>query len=130
VRRRGGRAVFFGRYTAALRALVPGLAGMSDMHYPRFLAWNVAGGATWAILFVLLGYFAGAAWHQVQTYASRVGLVLLALVIVGFVAARAVRRYRTDPEWAGAVRARIGGLGPVTWFRRRFPRSVAWVARR
>ena len=37
--------------------------------------WNVAGGTTWAVLFVLLGYFAGAAWHQVEKYASRVGLV-------------------------------------------------------
>ena len=29
--RRGGRAVFFGRFTAALRVLVPGLAGMARM---------------------------------------------------------------------------------------------------
>jgi undecaprenyl-diphosphatase len=35
--------VFFGRFTAALRVLVPGLAGMSDVHYPSFLAYNVAG---------------------------------------------------------------------------------------
>ena len=66
LKRRGGRAVFLGRYTAALRVLVPGLAGMSDMHYPKFLLWNVVGGGTWAVAVVLLGYYAGAAWHQVQ----------------------------------------------------------------
>ena len=31
---RGGKAVFLGRFTAALRVMIPGLAGMSRMHYP------------------------------------------------------------------------------------------------
>src|SRR3989440_8644736 len=47
VRRRKGRAVFFGRFTAALRVLVPGLAGMSEGHYPTVLAYNVAGSVLW-----------------------------------------------------------------------------------
>jgi len=38
VRLRKGRAVFFGRFTAALRVLVPGLAGLSKVPYPSFLA--------------------------------------------------------------------------------------------
>ena len=42
---RGGKAVFLGRFTAALRVMIPGLAGMSRMHYPKFAAYNVAGGA-------------------------------------------------------------------------------------
>ncbi|HMA45837.1 MAG TPA: DedA family protein, partial [Frankiaceae bacterium] len=54
VRRLGGRAVLVGRFTTALRVLVPGLAGMSRIRYPRFLAWNAAGGALWATAFVLL----------------------------------------------------------------------------
>ena len=45
--KRGGRAVFFGRFTAALRVLVPGLAGMARMPYRVFLPFNVAGGAIW-----------------------------------------------------------------------------------
>jgi membrane protein DedA with SNARE-associated domain len=47
VERRKGRAVFFGRFTAALRVLVPGLAGISKVHYPTFLVYNVAGGTLW-----------------------------------------------------------------------------------
>ena len=35
VRRRKGSAVFFGRFTAALRVLVPGLAGMSEVGMPN-----------------------------------------------------------------------------------------------
>ena len=130
LQRRGGRAVFFGRYTAALRVLVPGLAGMSDMHYPRFLLWNVAGGATWAVLFVLLGYFAGAAWHEVERYASRIGLLLLGLILLVLIVVRVVRRYRSEPERAQALRARLAGIPPVAWGLRRFPAQAAWLGGR
>ncbi|MBO0810631.1 MAG: DedA family protein, partial [Microlunatus sp.] len=41
---RGGKAVFVGRFTAALRVLMPGLAGMSRMPFPTFFAYNAAGG--------------------------------------------------------------------------------------
>src|SRR2546428_411279 len=57
--RRGGPAVFGGRFVAFLRAVMPFLAGTSHMHYPRFLAYNAAGGLTWGIGSVVLGYLAG-----------------------------------------------------------------------
>ncbi len=102
LRRRGGSAVFLGRFTAALRVLVPSLAGMSKLHYPTFLAFNVAGAVAWGTGFTLLGYFAGASWRQVERVASRTGLVLLGLVIAGLAVTfvvRRVRRRRSDrPE--------------------------------
>ena len=52
----GGKAVFLGRSVALLRALVPGLAGMSRMAYPRFLAWNALGGLLWGGGCVILGF--------------------------------------------------------------------------
>ncbi len=57
--RRGPVAVFVARFSAFLRAVVPGLAGMSSMHYRTFLAANAAGGLCWGVLYVLLGYFVG-----------------------------------------------------------------------
>src|SRR5439155_23810656 len=44
VRRRRGRPGFFGRFPAALRGLVPGLAAMSGARYPTFPGCNGAGG--------------------------------------------------------------------------------------
>src|SRR5438093_10117146 len=88
VRRRGGAAVFFGRFTAALRVMVPGLAGMAEIPYGQFAFYNAAGGFLWGTGFVLLGYFAGAAWRRVAADASTVGLSLLVLVIVGLVVGR------------------------------------------
>jgi undecaprenyl-diphosphatase len=76
----GGKAVFVGRFTAALRALVPGMAGMSRLHYGRFLAWNVLGGALWASAFVILGYLAGSQYQRLERYANLVGLALLVAI--------------------------------------------------
>src|SRR6266516_4777518 len=96
VQRRKGSAVFFGRFTAALRVLVPGLAGMSDVHYPSFLLYNVAGGALWGTGFAVLGYLAGASYKHVEKIAGRVGLALLALIVVGLVASPLLRRLGQD----------------------------------
>ena len=49
LRRRGPTYVFVGRFTAFLRAVMPGLAGMSKMHYRRFLVANALGGIIWGV---------------------------------------------------------------------------------
>jgi len=59
IQRLGGKAVFVGRFTAALRAFVPGIAGLGRLRYRKFLLWNVLGGGCWASGFLLLGYLAG-----------------------------------------------------------------------
>jgi undecaprenyl-diphosphatase len=80
--RGGGKAVFFGRFTAALRVMIPGLAGMARMRYRTFLLANLTGGAAWATIFVLLGYVAGTGWRRVEALAKRASLVLLLLAVV------------------------------------------------
>src|SRR6476469_7125323 len=67
LRRRGGPAVFLGRWTAFFRAVVPGIAGLSRMRYRVFVFWNALGGITWGITFSLVGYFAGASYAKVAS---------------------------------------------------------------
>lgn len=81
IAKRGGKAVFIGRFTAALRALVPGLAGMSGVPYRVFLPWNIAGGTVWASASVALGYAAGTSWELAAHYASIFGITVLVLVV-------------------------------------------------
>jgi membrane-associated protein len=100
VRRLGGRAVFVGRFTAALRALVPGLAGIAGVPYRTFVAYNVAGGVLWATGFVLLGFAAGPAWRTAEHIAGRAGLLLLGAVVVAGAAAAALR-HRQRPGHRG-----------------------------
>ena len=130
VRKRKGSAVFFGRFTAALRVLVPGLAGMSGVHYPSFLIYNVAGGVLWGTGFALLGYVAGTSYKQVEHIAGRVGLLFLAVVVVGLLASRLLRCLRTDSEGWRAARDRVANLRPIAWVRRRFPGQIEWLRSR
>ncbi len=81
LRQRGPIYVFVGRFTAFLRAVMPGLAGMSKMHYRRFLIANALGGLVWGVGYALLGYFAGAALSRIERYASWLGIGLLVLVL-------------------------------------------------
>lgn len=98
LRRRGGTAVFLGRFTAFLRAVMPGLAGTSRMPYPRFLLFNAAGGLVWGAGVCLLGYFAGNSYTAVEHALGRTSAVLLAvLVVAGLLVWHRQRRRATRP---------------------------------
>jgi membrane protein DedA with SNARE-associated domain len=84
VEERGAYAVFFGRFIAVVRALVPGVAGLSELPYRRFLVANVASGLIWGSGYSLAGYAAGRSYEKVVSGASTVSFVVLgALVVVG-----------------------------------------------
>jgi membrane-associated protein len=107
--RRGGTAVLAGRFTALLRALVPGMAGMSGMPYWRtFLPWNLAGAAVWAPGCVLLGYGFSASLDVVGHYLTYGPLVLVAGIAAVVVGTRLARRRRAasspaDSDGSGAA---------------------------
>ncbi len=96
IERLGGKAVFIGRFTAALRALVPGFAGMSGMPYRTFLPWNVLGGLTWATGFAVLGYLAGSQYRRIEHVANEVALGLLVAVVLFLVIRRRRERRAED----------------------------------
>ena len=79
--RRGGSAVFLGRWVAFFRAVMPALAGTARMPYARFLAYNAVGGIAWGTVVVLLGYAAGASYTKVEKAIGR-GSALAVLVVV------------------------------------------------
>jgi membrane protein DedA with SNARE-associated domain len=87
LRRRGGIAVFLGRFTAFFRAMMPALAGAAHMPYRRFLLWNAIGGIIWGTGFVLLGYAAGASYHEVEHQVGRGVAIVLAVIVVGVLVA-------------------------------------------
>jgi undecaprenyl-diphosphatase len=128
--RRGGRAVFFGRFTAALRVLVPGLAGMARMPYRVFLPFNVAGGAIWGAGMVVLGFLAGASWKQVAHYATQVGIALFAVVVLALILGHLLRSARDPESWAGRQVSRVGRSPLAHWLGRRFPAQLRWLAAR
>ena len=98
LRRRGGPAVFLGRWTAFLRAVMPGLAGLSQMRYRTFLLWNALGGIVWGVTFSLVGYFAGASYQKVAATIGKDSAIVLAVVVVGVLLFWHFRRERGGDE--------------------------------
>lgn len=98
--RRGGVAVVVGRFTAFLRAVIPGLAGMSSMPYRIFLPANAAGGILWGTAYCLLGYFVGHAYTKVEHVSGVASDVLLGLIVVVIVFVFLRRRRRERPDGA------------------------------
>jgi membrane-associated protein len=94
--RRGGSAVFFGRFVAFFRAVMPALAGTARMRYRTFLAYNAAGGMIWGIGFVLLGFLAGNSYAKVEKTVGRgAALAVLALVLVALLIWR-IRKHQAE----------------------------------
>ncbi len=81
IAKRGAIGVVIGRFTTVLRVLVPGVAGMSDMPYVKFLISNVIGGVGWAVLYSYLGYSAGTSFAAVERTAGTTGVIVFAAVV-------------------------------------------------
>jgi membrane-associated protein len=94
--RRGGPAVFLGRFVAFLRAVMPFLAGTAHMRYRQFLAYNAAGGLTWGVGSVLLGYLAGNSYAVIEKTFGRVAALVVAALIVIALVVWSIRRRRKE----------------------------------
>jgi membrane protein DedA with SNARE-associated domain len=102
LRRRGATYVFIGRFTAFLRAVMPGLAGMSQLRYRRFFVANAAGGLIWGVSFTLLGYFAGTALTSIERYSGWAASAVLVLMIAFFIVFHFVKKRREENSLASS----------------------------
>jgi len=102
LRRRGGVAVFLGRFTAALRVMIPGLAGTSRLPYRSFVVFNVAGAIAWTIETALVGYIAGASYRAAQHRLSLISVGILG-AILGFVLVHFLRRSGRTRDFANRI---------------------------
>ncbi|HEY3200196.1 MAG TPA: DedA family protein [Actinomycetes bacterium] len=94
--RRGGGAVFLGRFVAFFRALMPALAGIAHMPYRRFLLFNAAGGLVWGTGAVVLGFLAGNSYKAVERTAGQAAAATVALIVLLAVLGWRIRRRRLD----------------------------------
>jgi membrane protein DedA with SNARE-associated domain len=90
--RRGPYSVLVARFVGLLRAIAPAAAGMSEMPYGTFLAWNVAGGLIWAVVAVGAGYLAGGAYERMGRWFTVVAGIIVAVAVVVYLVRRHLRR--------------------------------------
>jgi membrane protein DedA with SNARE-associated domain len=95
--RRGAIVITVARFIEGLRQANGIIAGISGMHWRRFLAFNALGAALWVGTWVSLGYLAGShigtIYHYITLYSYYV-LIALAVSLVAYIARRLRRRRR------------------------------------
>ena len=79
----GAKTILFGRFIAILRTWAAIVAGGAGMSFPKFVIYNAIGSVVWAIVFGWLGYYFGRDLPLLESYISRVSLVLLVALAVG-----------------------------------------------
>jgi membrane-associated protein len=80
--RYGVWTIFFARFITGLRVVGALAAGTAGMPWPRFLAANAGGAATWAVTIALLGYYFGESWELLHKWLGRGGVLVLLGVIL------------------------------------------------
>ena len=96
--RRGGTAVFFGRFFAFFRATMPALAGIAHMPYRKFMFFNAHGGIVWGTAFVCLGYAAGDSYKHVEKMVGRGAAIAVAVLVLALLLAWKIRSHRADRD--------------------------------
>ena len=95
--RRGAIVITFARFVEGLRQANGIIAGITGMHWLRFLIFNAIGAALWVGTWVSLGYLAGdhitTIYHYITLYSYYV-FIALAVLVVGYFAWRLRRRRR------------------------------------
>jgi len=111
-RRHGGKVVFWGRFVSILRTWAAFLAGANHMEWPRFLAFNAAGGIVWATLYGVLYYVFGDALRRLSTTIDVTIGVASGVLLVAFVVwtrrKEADLQQRAEREIEGSVAEELG----------------------
>ncbi len=107
--RRGAIVITFARFVEGLRQANGIIAGISGMHWLRFLIFNAIGAALWVGTWVSLGYLAGdhiaTIYHYITLYSYYV-LIALVVLLVGYTVWHLRRRRRRREAASAAVTAR------------------------
>ncbi len=80
-KKHGGKTIIIARFAPIIRTFAPFVAGMGQMHYPRFFYFNVIGGTAWVFIFILAGYFFG----NIPAIKSHFHIVIFAIIFLSLI---------------------------------------------
>jgi len=96
--RHGGKSVFFGRFLGPVRAIVPVVAGMTNMPASHFYVMNVLSAFGWAAVHLVPGALFGASLQLAGAVSARL-VALIALVAVAIWLIALVIRIAVKVAW-------------------------------
>jgi membrane-associated protein len=78
----GGKTIVIARFMPIVRTFAPIVAGVAEMRYRTFLAYNVIGGVLWVWSMLFTGYFLGRYIPGIDRHIESVILVVIFLSIL------------------------------------------------
>lgn len=111
--RRGGIAVFVSRFLPVLHSLVPITAGMSTMHYGRFMAWTVPASVIWSVAYVTVGSLAAGTYRELSASLHGAGFIFAGIIAVFLILVVVVKKILQRAE-AGHMADAVGDDARVT----------------
>ncbi len=94
----GGKTIIIARFMPIIRTFAPVVAGMGQMHYRRFLAYNVVGGVAWVWSMLLIGLFLGRTFPGVAKHIELMVVVIVFLSILPGLIAHLKTRFKSKSE--------------------------------
>ena len=94
--RYGGMTVVISRFMPIIRTFAPFVAGVGRMHIGRFQLFNIAGGASWVLLFIWGGYLFG----NIPVIKQHFGIVTIAIIVISVMPA-VIAFLRRSPQAPG-----------------------------
>ncbi len=80
----GGKTIILARFVPIIRTFCPPVAGAARMSYPRYLAYDVAGGFLWVWGMILLGFTLG---RTIPNIDKKIHYVIAAVIVASFIPA-------------------------------------------
>ena len=79
----GNISTFIGRLIPAVRQLISIPAGLSRMHFGKFLLYTFLGAFSWNCVLALLGYIAHGQMDLIQKYSHELSVAIVVLLVAG-----------------------------------------------
>jgi len=89
-----GKTLLFGKWTQSVGAIILTAAGMAKMPLDKFVFYNTAGSIPKSLALMLIGYYFGRAYQQIDKYFGYASLVMLLITATAVAIYLLIKRFR------------------------------------
>lgn len=83
--RYGDSAIFISRLLPVVRTFISFPAGISKMHFKRFVIYSFVGSFIWSLGLAYIGFILGNNWLSLKSIFHRFDFLILGLIVIGIV---------------------------------------------